>query len=326
MRRFGVAGIAGSIVPAVLCSTLFAAHAQDYPNKPIRVVLTYTAGGVSDAVMRLLAPKMEEVLGQKLIIEAKPGAAGNIGTIEVAKSAPDGYTLVVTATNNFVINQFTMKMPIDPLTALAPVAKLADVPLVLFSNPSLPAENFAQFMNYVKANPGKVNFGSPAAGTVNHLLLERVKQTRGLDMQHVPYRGSPQGVMALLQNDIQLFTVGYAAGVGHLKEGKFKALAVATGARLPELPEVPTLIESGLPGFTGANWWGMAAPAGTPEPVIRKLREAVQAALREPNVIERFKAVGLVIPKESPEQFADGLPAEAALWSETVKKGGITVQ
>lgn len=325
MRRFAVAGIVGSTVLLMMCSILSAA-AQDFPTKPIRVVLTYTAGGVSDGIMRLLAPKMEEVLGQKLVIEAKPGAAGNLGTVDVAKSPPDGYTLVVTATNNFVINQYTMKMGIDPLTALAPVAKLADVPLVLFSNPSMPAKTFAEFMDYVKANPGKVNFGSPAPGTVNHLLLERVKQTRGLDMQHIPYRGSPQGVMALLQNDIQLFTVGYAAGVGHLKDGKFKALAVATDTRLPELPDVPTLIESGLPGFTGANWWGMAAPAGTPEPVIRKLREAVQAALREPNVIERYKALGLVVPKESPEQWAAGLKAEAALWSETVKKGGITVE
>lgn len=302
------------------------AAAQDFPTKPIRVVLTYTAGGVSDAVMRLLAPKMEEVLGQKLVIEAKPGAAGNIGTIEVAKSPPDGYTLVVTATNNFVINQYTMNIGIDPLAALAPVAKLADVPLVLFSNPNIPAKTFAEFIDYVKANPGKVNFGSPAAGTVNHMLLERVKQTKGLDMQHIPFRGSPQGVMALLQNEIQLFTVGYAAGVGHLKDGKFTALAVASDARLPELPDVPTLAESGLPGFTGANWWGMAAPAGTPEPVIRKLREAVQAALREPNVIARFKAVGLGIPKQTPEQWAAGLKAEAALWSETVKKGGIKVE
>lgn len=305
---------------------VLSAQAQDYPDRPIRVVLTYTAGGVSEGIVRLLAPKMEELLGQKLIVEAKPGAAGNIGVVEVAKSAPDGYTLVVTATNNFVINQFTMKMPIDPLTALVPVAKLADVPLVLFSTPAVPAKSFAEFMAYVKANPGKVNFGSPAPGTVNQLLLERIKQVRGLDMQHIPYRGSPQAAMALLQNDIQLFTVGYAAGIGHLKEGKFTALAVATEQRMPELPEVPTLGESGLPGFTAANWWGMAAPAGTPEPVLRKIREAVLAALREPNVIERYKTLGLVIPKESPEQFAASLKAEAALWSDTVKKGNITVE
>lgn len=315
------------VVACMLLSIgVLSAQAQDYPDRPIRVVLTYTAGGVSEGIVRLLAPKMEELLGQKLIVEAKPGAAGNIGVVEVAKSAPDGYTLVVTATNNFVINQFTMKMPIDPLTALVPVAKLADVPLVLFSTPAVPAKSFAEFMAYVKANPGKVNFGSPAPGTVNQLLLERIKQVRGLDMQHIPYRGSPQAAMALLQNDIQLFTVGYAAGIGHLKEGKFTALAVATEQRMPELPEVPTLGESGLPGFTAANWWGMAAPAGTPEPILRKLREAVLAALREPNVIERYKTLGLVIPKESPEQFAASLKAEAALWSDTVKKGNITVE
>jgi len=324
MRRIGFVRLAAAGLLLLLSAP--SGYAQDYPDKPIRVVLTYTAGGVSDGIMRLLAPKMEEMLGQKLIIEAKPGAAGNIGTIEVAKSPPDGYTLVVTATNNFVINQYTMKMPIDPLTALAPVAKLADVPLVLFSNPTIPAKDFAAFIDYVKANPAKVNFGSPAAGTVNHMLLERVKQTKGLDMQHVPFRGSPQGVMALLQNDIQLFTVGYAAGIGHLKDGKLTALAVASDERLPELPDTPTLAESGLPGFTGANWWGMAAPAGTPEPVIRKIREAVQAALKEPNVVARYKALGLGIPKQSPEQWAAGLRAEAELWSDTVKKGGIVLQ
>jgi tripartite-type tricarboxylate transporter receptor subunit TctC len=324
MRRLGFVRCAAA--GFLVSMSALSSAAQEYPNKPIRVVMTYTAGGVSDGIIRLLAPKMEEVLGQKLIVEAKPGAAGNIGVIEVAKSPPDGYTLVVTAANNFVINQFTMKMPIDPLTALVPVAKLADVPLVLFTNPTIPVKNFAEFMAYVKANPGKINFGSPAPGTVNHLLLERVKQLRGLDMQHIPYRGSPQGVMALLQNDIQLFTVGYAAGIGHLKEGKFVALAVATEERLLDLPDVPTLSESGLPGFTGANWWGMAAPAGTPEPIIRKIREAVLAALREPNVLERFKTLGLVVPKETPEQFAASLQAEAAQWSDTVKKGNITVE
>jgi tripartite-type tricarboxylate transporter receptor subunit TctC len=129
-----------------------------------------------------------------------------------------------------------------------------------------------------------------------------------------------------LQNDIQLFTVGLAAGIGHLKEGKFTALAVATDTRLPELPDVPTLSESGLPGFTGANWWGMAAPAGTPDPIVRRIREAVQEALREPNVIERYKVLGLMVPKESPEQWAAGLKAEATTWSDTVKKGNITVE
>jgi tripartite-type tricarboxylate transporter receptor subunit TctC len=313
---------------AALCFSLWSAlaRADDYPDRPIRVILTYTAGGVSDQVMRFLAPKMQEVLGQQLIIEAKPGAAGNVGTMEVAKAAPDGYTLVVTATNNFVINQFTMKLTFDPLTALTPVAKLADVPLVLFSNPSVPAKNFAELVSYVKAHPGQINFGSPAAGTVNHLLLERIKQARDLDMQHVPFRGSPEGVMALLRNDVQLFTVGLAAGIGELKDGKLTALAVATDERLPELPDVPTLAESGFPGFSAANWWGMAAPAGTPDVIIKKLRDAVQQALKEPTVRERYKALGLLIPKDTPEQFAAGLNAEAAVWADVVRRGHISLQ
>ncbi len=301
-------------------------QAQGYPDRPIHVVLTYTAGGVSDQVIRLLAPKMQEVLGQQLVIETKPGAAGNLGTMEVAKARPDGYTVVVTATNNFVINQFTMKLSFDPLTALTPVAKLADVPLVLFSNPQVPAKNFSEFVAYVKAHPGRVNFGSPAAGTVNHLLGERIKQVLGLDMQHVAFRGSPEGVLALLRNDIQLFTVGLAAGLGQLKEGKLTALAVATDKRLPDLPDVPTLSESGLPGFTGANWWGMAVPAGTPQPIVAKLRDAVEKALQEPILLERYKTLGLLVPKDSPEQFAASLRSEAALWSEVVKRGHITLQ
>jgi tripartite-type tricarboxylate transporter receptor subunit TctC len=317
-RRIAIAALALLLVVPT--------QAQAYPDRPIRVVLPYTAGGVADAIMRLLAPKMEEKLGQKLVIEAKPGAAGNIGTLEVAKAEPDGYTILVAATNNFVTNQFTMRMPIDPLAALTPVAKLADVPLVLFSNPSVPARNFAQFLAYARSNPGQLNFGSPAPGTVNHLLLERVKQVTGIDMVHIPFRGSPQGVMAVLANEIQLFTVGLAAGAGHLKAGKLTALAVATEERLPNLPEVPTMIESGLPGFTGANWWGMAVPKGTPEPVVGKITDAVTEALRDPAVVARFAAMGLLIPRETPAEFAAGLRAEAQLWSQTVRRGKITIE
>ena len=302
------------------------AGAQDYPNRPIRVVLPYAAGGVSDAIMRLLSVTMEEKLGQKLVLEAKPGAAGNIGTADVVRSAPDGYTVLVAATNNYVINQFTMKLDFDPLDALVPVAKIADVPLVLFSNPEVPAKTFAEFLAYAKTRPGKLNFGSPSPGTVNHLLLERVKQKAGVDMVHIPFRGSPPGIIALLTNEIQLFTVGLTAGAGHLKDGKLTALAVATNKRLEQLPDVPTMIESGLPGFTGSNWWGMAVPKGTPAPVIAKLREAVAAALKDPKVIERFKTMGLLIPDESPEEFAAGLKAEAELYSDVVKKGNVQLR
>jgi tripartite-type tricarboxylate transporter receptor subunit TctC len=318
--------VAGLIAIATASVSIGPAAAQKYPDRPIRVIIPYTAGGVADSIMRLLSPKMEERLGQKLVIEARPGAAGNIGVMEVARAEPDGYKIVVAATNNFVINQFTMKMTLDPLEALTPVAKLADVPLVLFANPSVPARNFTEFLAYARTNPGRITFGSPAAGTVNHLLLERIKLDAGIDMVHVPFRGSPQGVLAVLANEIQLFTVGLAAGGPHLAEGKLVALAVATEKRLPMLPQVGTLIEAGFPGLVGANWWGMAAPKGTPEPILRALDEAVRDALGDPTVIERFNSMGLLVPHETREQFAASLAAEAKIWAEITRRAHIVIQ
>jgi len=303
-----------------------AASAQHYPHRPIRVVMPFTAGSAGDNIMRLLAPTMEEKLGQKLIIEAKPGAAGNIGTLDVIRSAPDGYTVLVAATSNFVINQFVMKQDFDPLTALVPVAKLADIPLVIFANPSVPANTFTEFLAYAKANPGKLNFGSPSAGSVAHLVLERVKSSANLDMMHVPFRGSPQGVAALLANDIQLFTVGLAAGAPHLKAGKLKALAVISEHQLLGLPGVGTLQEAGLKGLVAMNWWGMAVPKGTPDAIVKTLSAAVSAARKDPNVIDRYNTLGMIVPQETRKQFAESLPREAAFWSETAKQANITPQ
>jgi len=276
--------------------------------------------------MRLLSPQMENSLGQKLVIESKPGAAGNIGTLEVSRATPDGYILLVAAANNFVINQFLMKMPADPLSALAPIANVADVPLVLFSNPSVPARNLSEFIAHVRANPGKVSYGSPSNGTVNHLFIERLKQAAGMDLTHVPYRGSPAAVLALLANEIALFPVGLAAGVGHLADGKLTALAAATEKRLPMLPQVPTVIESGFAGFTAANWWGMAAPKDTPVETIDTLRQALHEALSSPAVVDRFSAMGLVAALETREEFVTSLHAQAALWSEVIQRGKIAIE
>jgi tripartite-type tricarboxylate transporter receptor subunit TctC len=302
------------------------ASATSYPERPIRVIIPYTAGGVAESLMRLLAVRMEPRLKQKLVFEAKPGAAGNIGTQEVARAEPDGYTLLVAAANNFVINQFLIKMPFDPLTALTPIAKIADVPLVFFANPAVPARTLTEFIAYARANPGKLNYGTPSSGTVNHLFIERLKQATGIDLTHVPFRGSPQGAMALLANEIQLFPIGLSVGAGHLKEGKLTALAVATEQRLPQLPDVPTVIESGFPGFTAANWWGMAAPSGTPEAVIEVLREAVAEAQKDPAVIDRITTMGMLVPTATRAEFAAGIKAEAALWSRTIAQGKITLE
>ena len=218
----------------------FAARAANYPERPIRVVMPYAPGGVQDTIIRSLAVPMEARLGQKLVIENKPGAAGNIGTIEVMRSEPDGYSLVLGATNNFVINQHFMKLPADPLTALVPIARAADVPLALLTNPQVPARTLPEFIAYVKANPGKVNFGSPSIGTVNHLMIERIKQERDLDIAHVPYRGGAPAATALLANDIQLLAVGLSSYLGHVREGKLVALAVGTEKRFSLVPETGT--------------------------------------------------------------------------------------
>jgi len=273
----------------------------------------------------MLAVSMEARLGQKLVIEAKPGAAGNIGTQEVARADPDGYEILVAATNNFVINQFLLKMSFDPLTALTPIAKVADVPLVLFSNPSVPARTLPEFIAYARAHPGELNYGTPSVGTVNHLLIERLKQTTGIELTHVPYKGSPEALLALLKNDIQLFPIGLSVGLGHLGEGKLTALAVAANQRLRMVPGVPTMTEAGFPGFTASNWWGMAGPAGTPDDIADTLHKAVAEALATQPVQARFLEMGMLAPEITRQQFAASLKAEAALWSETIARGNIKI-
>jgi tripartite-type tricarboxylate transporter receptor subunit TctC len=290
-RRFLMTG-------ALLPLSNFATPAASYPERPIRIVMPYAPGGVQDTIIRSLAVPMEERLGQRLVIENKPGAAGNIGTIKVMRAEPDGYSLVLGATNNFVINQHFMKMPADPMTALVPIARAADVPLAQLTNPNVPARTLPEFIAYVKSNPGKVNFGSPSIGTVNHLMIERIKQERDLDITHVPYRGGAPAATSLLANDIQLLGVGLSSYLGHVREGKLVVLAVGTEKRFSLVPEVGTLIEAGFPGFTASNWWGLAAPVATPQSIVETLRGAVAEAQRNKAVIDRFEELGILIPNE----------------------------
>jgi tripartite-type tricarboxylate transporter receptor subunit TctC len=297
-----------------------------YPTRPVRVIIPFAAGGVGDAMMRLLAPRMEQMLGQKLVIESKPGAAGNIGVLEVARAEADGHTILVAACGNFVINQFLTKTSFDPLVALTPIAKIAEVPIVFFANPSVPARSLDEFVAHARARPGALNYGSPGNGSVNHLVGELFKQLAGIDVTHVPFRGSPPALLALLANDVQLLPVGMAVGGPYLAEGKLAALAVTTARRMPILPDVPTVTEAGLPDLAILNWWAMAAPRGTPEAIVRRLNEAVVGALREPVVVERFAALGLLVPTETREQFTTSLAPEALLWSEIVRRGKITTE
>jgi len=303
-----------------------AARAEAYPDRAIRVLSPYVAGGVGENIMHLLAADMEPRLHQKLVLEAKPGASGNLGTEEVARATPDGYTVVIGATNNFVINQYLIKMTFDPIVALAPIAKAAEVPLVLFSNPAVPARTLKDFIAYAKANPGKVNYGVPSLGTVNHLMMERLKQTTDTQITCIPYRGSPPAVLALLKNEIQVFPIGLAAIGTNFSDGKLTALAVATRERVPMLPDVPTISESGYPGFVASNWFGLAAPAGTPDGILDVFAGAVAEAQNTDLVKERFTKLGMLVPKLSRAQFAETLQSEAASWRETVQRGKISIE
>jgi len=314
-----------------LASALIAAFSATrasaaYPDRPIRVVSPYAAGGVGENIMRLLAVSMEPQLGQKLIVAARPGAAGNLGTEEVARARPDGETILIAATNNFVINQFVMKMTFDPLTTLTPIAKAAEIPLVLFSNPKMPARTLREFIVYTKANPGKVSYGVPSLGTVNHLMMERLKQITGMDMTCIPYRGSPPAVLALMKNEVQVFPIGLAAVGTSFSEGKLTALAVATPERVSMLPDVPTIAESGFPGFVASNWFGIAAPANTPGSIVDTLAQSISEAQNTALVRERFAKLGMLVPSLSRQQFAASLKSEAEFWRETVERGKISIE
>jgi tripartite-type tricarboxylate transporter receptor subunit TctC len=317
---------AGVLAPLAACCAP-AVHAQGrYPERRIRVIAPNAAGGVGDSVIRALAPRMEEKLGQKLVIESKPGAAGNIGMLEIARADADGYTILLGAANNFVINQFLTKLSFDPLIALTPIAKVAEIPIIFFSNSSVPARDLGDFITYARTNPGKLNYGSPGIGTVNHLLVERLKQVAGIEITHVPYRGSPPAMLGLLANEIQLFPVGLALGGSHLGQGAVRALAVAMETRMPMLPDVPSVIEAGLPALTISNWWALAAPSGTPEPIIRLLNQAVLEALRDSIVVERFAALGMLVPTQTREQFASSLGSEAEQWAQIIRRGKIAIE
>jgi tripartite-type tricarboxylate transporter receptor subunit TctC len=203
---------------------------------------------------------------------------------------------------------------------------VSEVPLVLFSNPKVPAKTLREFIDYARANPGKANYGIPSLGTVNHLMMERLKQTTGVEITRVPYKGSPEATLALIKNDIQLFPIGLAAVGGNYKEGRLTALAVATEHRVPMLPDVPTMAESGFPGFVASNWWGMAAPAGTPDHILDTLAQAVAEAQKTGAVTERFTVMGMLTPEQSRRQFAASVRAEAELWREIVRRGKITLE
>jgi tripartite-type tricarboxylate transporter receptor subunit TctC len=301
-------------------------HAQDWPSRPIHLVVPYAPGGPVDLSARLIAPKLQQALGQPVVVENKPGAGGNIGADFVAKSAPDGYTLVMGAIATHAINAALYKnLPYDPVRDFRHIALLVQVPNVLVVSNEVPARSVAELIALARREPGKLDFASGSTGSTGHLAGELFKQLTGTDMVHIPYKGSAPAVADLLAGRVALMFDNLASALPNIQAGKVRAVAVTTLKRSSFLPELPTLDESGLKGFDMTTWWGLMAPAKTPQPVVERL--AAECAQALPELSERWRAMGSELPSvRTPAEFTAFVERERKLYAELVKRSGATAE
>jgi tripartite-type tricarboxylate transporter receptor subunit TctC len=297
-----------------------------YPSKPIRLVVPFPAGGSLDVVARAIGEKLSIAWGQPVIIDNRPGAGGNIGADLVAKSAPDGYTILEGALSTHAVNvSLYSKMPYDPIKDFAPITLVAVTPNVLVLNPSVPANSVAELIAYAKANPGKLAFGSGSNGSAGHLAGELFKAEAGVDMVHVPYKGGAPAMQDLLGGQTQLMFDNLANSMQQVRAGKLKAIAVTTAKRSPLVPDLPTLAETGLPGFDIYTWWGFMAPAGTPKEIIAKWNAEVTRILNTPEMRAYFALQGAEPSPTSPEQFKALIESEIPKYAKIIKASGAKV-
>ena len=298
-------------------------HAQAFPSKPVRIVVGFPAGGPLDQHARLLSDKLQTVLGQPVVMDYKAGAGGTVGAQEVMRAPPDGHTIMLANTGVMVINPaLYSRLPYATLKDFVPVARTAMQPLALLVNPSVPAKNLQEFMAYAKSRPGQVNFGSAGNGGISHLVPEMFKTATGLFMVHIPYRGSAPAFTDLMGGQVQFMAESIPQAASYHKQGKVRALAVTSKERNPALPEVPTVIESGIKGFEVVGFYGFLAPAGTPKGVVNKLSEAFGQVLQMPDVRNRMVSQGADPAFLGADDFAKFLAAEMPRWADAVKKSG----
>jgi tripartite-type tricarboxylate transporter receptor subunit TctC len=318
--------VLGTLVALLAVVAAPGAAAQAYPARPVKLVVPFPPGGPLDATGRLVAQKLTEAWGQPVVVENKPGAGGNIGADLVAKSAPDGYTILLGALSTHAVNPTLYpNMPYDAVRDFAPITLLATTPNVLVVNPSLPVNSVKELVAYAKANPGKLAFGSGSNGSAGHLAGELFKVETGTDIIHVPYKGAAPAMQALLAGDVQFMFDNLASATPQVKAGKLKALAVTTARRSPLAPELPTMAEAGLPGFDITTWYGLMAPAGTPSAIVAKWNAEVTKILNSPDVKERLAAQGAEAAPTTPDQFAAFIKAEIPKYARIVKASGAKV-
>jgi tripartite-type tricarboxylate transporter receptor subunit TctC len=317
-RRFVLA-----LAAAAFSSSAFA---QAWPAKPIRIVVPFPPGGGTDIIARETSQRVAKATGWTFVIDNKPGAGGNLGVDSVAKSPPDGYTIVLGQSSNLAINPtLYSKLPYDPQKDLAPIVLLANAPLVMVTGMTTPYKTLADAVNRAKAKPGQVNFASPGNGTVAHLTSELFQKAAGVKTQHVPYKGASQAMTDVISGTVDLYMSSVPTLLGHIKQGKVRALAVTSAKRVDDLPDVPTINESGYKGFDAVTWFGLLAPAGTPRDVITKLNVEFNKALEQPELSKRLGDEGADPAGGTPEQFAALIKDEIPRWGKVVKDSGARV-
>lgn len=316
VRVLGAVSIAALTLPAI---------AQDYPSRPIRVIVPFSPGGAVDGPMRIIAQELSKRLNQQVVIDNKPGAGATIGTEIVARAAPDGYTLLLASQTNAISASLYKSLTYDPIEDFAPISLIGREPGVLVVNPSLPVKTFQEFVTYVKEHPGQVDYASSGNGSGQHLFAALLASRVGLKMNHVPYRGSGQATADLLGGQVQMSIPGTAGMVGHIKAGKLRALAVTGARRSPQLPDVPTVIESGVPGLEAYVWMGLLAPKGTPAPIIEKLHREVLQALATSEVKTYMANAGIEIVGSTPTEFGAFFRTERDLWAKVVRDTGAKI-
>jgi tripartite-type tricarboxylate transporter receptor subunit TctC len=313
--------VAVAVLSVVALTTQSAA--QNYPERVVRIVNPYPAGGSVDVTARILAQKLSDNVGQQFIVENRSGGGGNTGSDSVAKSDPDGYTLLFTAPGPLTVNQtLYSKLPFDPAKDFAPIALFATAPIVLIVHPGVAANNVQELIALAKGNPGKINFASAGNGTTNHLSGELFKSMAKIDIVHVPYRGAGPAMNDLIGGHVQMFFDLTPVVLPQINAGKVRALGAAGGKRASKLPDLPTIAEQGLPGFEVFSWYGLVAPAKTPEPVLDKLRDEVAKVLKAPDMIARLHELGLEPGTAFGKDFSTFMAAETRKWAEVIRISG----
>jgi tripartite-type tricarboxylate transporter receptor subunit TctC len=321
-RRTLLSALAGALTASALPFGIPLARAQAYPAKPIRLVVPYPPGGPTDVLARIVAAKLPDMLGQQVVLDNKPGASGMIGAEQVAKSAPDGYTLLSNASIHVINPSLYPKANFDAINDFVPVTQLASVPLILVVNNDLPIRSVKDLIAYAKANPGKLNFGSSGNAAAPHLAGESFKIMAGAPMQHVPYKGSAPALTDLIGGQVQLMFDSMPSAMPHVKAGKIRPLAVTTAQRVAAVPDLPTIAEAGVPGYDISTWYGVWAPKGTPREIVERLHAEIVKVLKLPDTRERYAGLGAEPVGSTPEEFAAYCRSELAKWAKVVKESG----